>query len=104
MARGGAQVQLLAPLTPESTIAKFLGSKGPGLQQLAFTVEDVEKAAAVLRARARGCCTTSRAGAPRGRGSTSCTRRTRAASWWNWSNPLRALAGQEPASPAVSDR
>ncbi|MEU5874453.1 methylmalonyl-CoA epimerase [Glycomyces sp. NPDC047369] len=48
---GGAQVQLLAPLTPESTIAKFIGTKGPGLQQLAFTVEDVEAAAAALRAK-----------------------------------------------------
>ncbi|PRY61722.1 methylmalonyl-CoA epimerase [Glycomyces artemisiae] len=48
---GGAQVQLLAPLTPESTIAKFIGTKGPGLQQLAFTVEDVEAAADALRAK-----------------------------------------------------
>jgi methylmalonyl-CoA/ethylmalonyl-CoA epimerase len=48
---GGAQVQLLAPLTPESTIAKFLGTRGPGLQQLAFTVEDVEAAAEALRAK-----------------------------------------------------
>ncbi|WP_205326583.1 methylmalonyl-CoA epimerase [Glycomyces sp. YM15] len=50
---GGAQVQLLAPLRDASPIAKFIGSKGPGLQQLAFTVEDVEAAAAALRA--RGC-------------------------------------------------
>lgn len=48
---GGAQVQLLAPLTPESTIAKFIGTKGPGLQQLAFTVEDVEAASDALRAK-----------------------------------------------------
>lgn len=50
---GGAQVQLLAPLGEASPIAKFIGSKGPGLQQLAFTVEDVEAAAAALRE--RGC-------------------------------------------------
>src|ERR1700741_1347644 len=31
----GAAVQLLAPLGPESTIAKFLDRNGPGLQQLA---------------------------------------------------------------------
>ena len=30
------RIQLLAPLTPESTIAKFIGRSGPGLQQLAF--------------------------------------------------------------------
>ncbi len=37
----GAVIQLLAPLTPESTIAKFLDRNGPGLQQLAVRVTDV---------------------------------------------------------------
>ena len=37
----GAQVQLLAPLSAESTIARFLDRSGPGLQQLAFRVADV---------------------------------------------------------------
>jgi methylmalonyl-CoA/ethylmalonyl-CoA epimerase len=46
-----ACIQLLAPLTPESTIAKFLDRSGPGLQQLAFRVEDVEAVAATLRER-----------------------------------------------------
>ncbi len=44
-------IQLLAPLTPESTIAKFLDRSGPGLQQLAFRVDDVEHVADVLRER-----------------------------------------------------
>ncbi|MCH7232533.1 methylmalonyl-CoA epimerase [Glycomyces sp. L485] len=48
---GGAQVQLLAPLDESSPIAKFLDKKGPGLQQLAFTVDDVEAAADALRAK-----------------------------------------------------
>lgn len=48
---GGAQVQLLAPLGEDSPIAKFLDRRGPGLQQLAFAVEDVEAAAAALRGR-----------------------------------------------------
>ena len=48
---GGAQVQLLAPLDDQSPIARFLDRKGPGLQQLAFTVEDVEAASAALRER-----------------------------------------------------
>ncbi|THV41965.1 methylmalonyl-CoA epimerase [Glycomyces buryatensis] len=48
---GGAQVQLLAPLHEDSAIAKFLDRKGPGLQQLAFTVEDVDAASAALRER-----------------------------------------------------
>jgi methylmalonyl-CoA/ethylmalonyl-CoA epimerase len=47
----GAVVQLLAPLTPESTIAKFLDRSGPGLQQLAFRVTDVGQVADVLRSR-----------------------------------------------------
>jgi methylmalonyl-CoA/ethylmalonyl-CoA epimerase len=48
---GGPSLQLLAPLTPESTIAKFLDRSGPGLQQLAYRVDDVEAVAAVLRER-----------------------------------------------------
>ncbi|HEY5880439.1 MAG TPA: methylmalonyl-CoA epimerase [Nakamurella sp.] len=46
----GAQVQLLAPLGPESTIGKFLDRNGPGLQQLAFRVDDVRAAADAARA------------------------------------------------------
>jgi methylmalonyl-CoA/ethylmalonyl-CoA epimerase len=48
---GETRIQLLAPLTPESTIAKFIGRSGPGLQQLAFRVEDVEAVSATLRER-----------------------------------------------------
>ncbi len=47
----GSCIQLLAPLSPESTIARFLDRSGPGLQQLAFRVEDVEHVADVLRGR-----------------------------------------------------
>ncbi|HEX5406178.1 MAG TPA: methylmalonyl-CoA epimerase [Pseudonocardiaceae bacterium] len=48
---GGAAVQLLAPLRPDSTIARFLDRSGPGLQQLAYRVTDVEAAADALRAK-----------------------------------------------------
>jgi methylmalonyl-CoA/ethylmalonyl-CoA epimerase len=48
---GETRIQLLAPLTPESTIARFIGRSGPGLQQLAFRVADLEAASAALRAR-----------------------------------------------------
>jgi len=48
---GGSCIQLLAPLTPESTIAKFLDRNGQGIQQLAFRVDDVEHVADVLRGR-----------------------------------------------------
>ncbi|WP_426561696.1 methylmalonyl-CoA epimerase [Angustibacter sp. McL0619] len=47
----GSCVQLLAPLSPASTIAKFLDRSGPGLQQVAYRVQDVEAVAAVLRGR-----------------------------------------------------
>ena len=47
----GSCIQLLAPLSAESTIAKFIGRSGPGLQQLAFRVEDVEAVSATLRER-----------------------------------------------------
>ncbi|SDT15401.1 methylmalonyl-CoA epimerase [Nocardioides scoriae] len=47
----GSCIQLLAPLSAESTIAKFLDRSGPGLQQLAYRVEDVEQVSAVLRER-----------------------------------------------------
>jgi methylmalonyl-CoA/ethylmalonyl-CoA epimerase len=48
---GETRVQLLAPLTPESTIAKFIGRSGPGLQQLAFRVTDVDAVSRTLRDR-----------------------------------------------------
>jgi methylmalonyl-CoA/ethylmalonyl-CoA epimerase len=47
----GGCVQLLAPLSPSSTIAKFLDRNGPGVQQVAYTVADVDKTSAQLRAR-----------------------------------------------------
>src|SRR2546423_1877472 len=42
----GGCVQLLAPLSPASTIAKFIDRNGPGVQQVAYTVEDVDVACA----------------------------------------------------------
>ena len=47
----GSCIQLLAPLTEESTIAKFLDRSGPGVQQMAYRVTDVEAVSAVLRER-----------------------------------------------------
>ncbi len=46
----GTAVQLLAPLTPDSLIGKFLDRNGPGLQQLAYRVSDIEAASETLRA------------------------------------------------------
>jgi methylmalonyl-CoA/ethylmalonyl-CoA epimerase len=47
----GAQIQLLAAVSAESPIARFLERSGPGLQQLAYRVADVEASAAALRDR-----------------------------------------------------
>ena len=44
-------IQLLAPLSPDSTIAKFLDRSGPGIQQLAYRVTDVDQVGKVLRER-----------------------------------------------------
>jgi methylmalonyl-CoA/ethylmalonyl-CoA epimerase len=47
----GAQIQLLAPLHADSPIGKFLDRSGPGVQQVAYRVDDVVAAAADLRGR-----------------------------------------------------
>jgi methylmalonyl-CoA/ethylmalonyl-CoA epimerase len=47
----GGYVQLLAPLSPSSTIAKFLDRNGPGVQQVAYTVADIDVACTALRDR-----------------------------------------------------
>jgi methylmalonyl-CoA/ethylmalonyl-CoA epimerase len=48
---GDTRVQVLAPLTPESAIARFLDRSGPGLQQVAYRVADVEAVSAALQGR-----------------------------------------------------
>jgi methylmalonyl-CoA/ethylmalonyl-CoA epimerase len=47
----GAAVQLLAPLRADSPIAKFLDRNGPGIQQMAYRVADIDAACAALRDR-----------------------------------------------------
>ncbi len=47
----GSCIQLLAPLSEESTIAKFLDRSGPGIQQLAYRVDDLDAVCATLRER-----------------------------------------------------
>jgi len=44
-------IQLLAPLQDGSTIAKFLDRTGPGVQQVAYRVTDVEAVGTILRER-----------------------------------------------------
>jgi methylmalonyl-CoA/ethylmalonyl-CoA epimerase len=45
------QVQLLAPISPDSPLARFLDRHGPGVQQVAYRVDDVAAASAALRAK-----------------------------------------------------
>jgi methylmalonyl-CoA/ethylmalonyl-CoA epimerase len=45
----GAAIQLLAPLRPDSPIGRFLDRNGPGIQQMAYRVADIDAACAALR-------------------------------------------------------
>src|SRR6201991_5238294 len=45
----GAAIQLLAPLRPDSPIGKFIDRNGPGIQQMAYRVADIDVACAALR-------------------------------------------------------
>ena len=46
----GKHLQLLGALSPDSAVGKFLARSGQGLQQLAFTVTDIDAACAALEA------------------------------------------------------
>ncbi|WP_082994587.1 methylmalonyl-CoA epimerase [Mycobacterium sp. 1245801.1] len=46
---GTAQIQLMAPIDESSTIAKFLDKRGPGIQQMAVRVSDLDALVAQLR-------------------------------------------------------
>ncbi len=48
---GSAQLQLMAPIDDTCTIAKFIDKRGPGLQQLAYRVSDIEALTDRLRGR-----------------------------------------------------
>jgi methylmalonyl-CoA/ethylmalonyl-CoA epimerase len=45
----GPAVQLLAPLDENSTIARFISRNGPGIQQMAYRVADIDATCAHLR-------------------------------------------------------
>ncbi len=47
----GSCIQLLAPLSPDSPIGKFLARSGPGIQQMAYRVQDIDAVCATLRER-----------------------------------------------------
>ena len=47
---GENHVELIAPLGPETGVAKFLAKNGPGLHHVAYQVEDIEAEIARLTA------------------------------------------------------
>ena len=47
----GTCIQLLAPSRPDSVLAKFLDRSGPGIQQLAYRVTDIDQVCETLRER-----------------------------------------------------
>ena len=47
---GDGHVELVAPLGPETGVAKFLARKGPGLHHVAYRVEGIEAVLATLAA------------------------------------------------------
>ncbi len=47
---GSTQIQLMSPLDETSTIAKFIDKRGPGLQQFAYRVSDLDALSERLRA------------------------------------------------------
>lgn len=47
---GDSHVELLAPLGPETTVARFLAQRGPGLHHVAYRVDDIDSALASLSA------------------------------------------------------
>ncbi len=48
---GGSAIELLEATTPDSTIAKFVEKRGPGIHHLTLRVEDIRAALAQLKAR-----------------------------------------------------
>ncbi len=47
---GSGRIELLAPLTPESPIARFLNRRGPGIHHICVCVDDLEVALAEAEA------------------------------------------------------
>jgi methylmalonyl-CoA/ethylmalonyl-CoA epimerase len=47
---GDSHVELVAPLTPDSAVGRFLADRGPGLHHVAYRVESIEAALESCRA------------------------------------------------------
>jgi methylmalonyl-CoA/ethylmalonyl-CoA epimerase len=46
---GESEVELLESTTPEGPVAKFIENKGPGIQHIAFSVDDIDEALMELK-------------------------------------------------------
>jgi len=46
---GENHVELLAPLSPETPVGRFLAKRGPGMHHVAYQVQDIEATLASLR-------------------------------------------------------
>ena len=49
IAVGGSHVQLLAPLSPDSPVGKYVAARGEGMHHVAYAVADIEAALDHLR-------------------------------------------------------
>jgi len=47
---GESEIELLESTSPDGPIARFITSRGPGIQHIAFRVADIEKALKELKA------------------------------------------------------
>jgi methylmalonyl-CoA/ethylmalonyl-CoA epimerase len=47
---GDAHVELIAPLGPETAVARFIAARGPGLHHIAYRVDDIDATLASLSA------------------------------------------------------
>jgi methylmalonyl-CoA/ethylmalonyl-CoA epimerase len=47
---GESEVELLAPLTPDSPVGKFLAKRGPGIHHICYRVPDLDAALNACRA------------------------------------------------------
>jgi methylmalonyl-CoA/ethylmalonyl-CoA epimerase len=48
---GESEVELLQSTEPDGPVAKFIESRGPGIQHVAFAVENIEEALSELKAK-----------------------------------------------------
>jgi len=51
IATGGTDIELVQGTSPDSPIAKFIASRGPGMHHIAFRVDDIDQALAEMKKR-----------------------------------------------------